>query len=154
MTPPASLLEIVSRELGTRGCTLAVGPMDQNTWRDYRFVTERWQPTTIFSRARLVYRNGLINSRADGFREIRFVFLSAGRRFDDFGLRVSTSARNRMVAQGIQIRPLCRDQLDSDLKQISRSSRLPFATIPSTSRSVKRTFSRCIVRSSTRYQRI
>jgi hypothetical protein len=35
------LLEHACKELKTRGCELAVGPMDGNTWRRYRFVTER-----------------------------------------------------------------------------------------------------------------
>ena len=37
----AAALEHACRELKNRGCELAVGPMDGNTWRRYRFVTER-----------------------------------------------------------------------------------------------------------------
>lgn len=37
----ATALEFACRELRNRGCELAVGPMDGNTWRRYRFVTER-----------------------------------------------------------------------------------------------------------------
>lgn len=36
-----TLLEHACRELKNRGCELAVGPMDGNTWRQYRFVTDR-----------------------------------------------------------------------------------------------------------------
>jgi len=36
-----TLLEHACRELKNRGCELAVGPMDGNTWRRYRFVTDR-----------------------------------------------------------------------------------------------------------------
>jgi GNAT superfamily N-acetyltransferase len=36
------------RELAARGCTLAVGPMDGNTWRKYRFVTERGDEPAFF----------------------------------------------------------------------------------------------------------
>jgi len=36
-----AVLQQACRELGNRGCELAVGPMDGNTWRRYRFVTER-----------------------------------------------------------------------------------------------------------------
>jgi hypothetical protein len=53
-TAARSLLEAGCRELRERGCDLAVGPMDGNTWRSYRFVTEAgdqprfalepWQP--------------------------------------------------------------------------------------------------------------
>ena len=34
------LLEAACAELRARGCTLAVGPMDGNTWRSYRFMTD------------------------------------------------------------------------------------------------------------------
>lgn len=33
------LLSIACKQLSIRGCALAVGPMDGNTWRDYRFVS-------------------------------------------------------------------------------------------------------------------
>lgn len=36
-----ALLEAACRALTTHGCSLAVGPMDGNTWRSYRFVVER-----------------------------------------------------------------------------------------------------------------
>lgn len=35
-----ALLRRACAELAAAGCTLAVGPMDGNTWRSYRFVTE------------------------------------------------------------------------------------------------------------------
>jgi L-amino acid N-acyltransferase YncA len=36
----AAVLRSAENELRTRGCTLAVGPMDGTTWRQYRFVTD------------------------------------------------------------------------------------------------------------------
>lgn len=36
----AALLKRAERQLSAQGCTRAVGPMDGNTWRRYRFVTE------------------------------------------------------------------------------------------------------------------
>lgn len=36
----ARVLELAAGTLRERGCTIAVGPMDGNTWRKYRFVTE------------------------------------------------------------------------------------------------------------------
>jgi len=41
-------LEHACRELKNRGCELAVGPMDGNTWRRYRFVTERGTAKPFF----------------------------------------------------------------------------------------------------------
>ena len=35
-----ALLAHACRQLADRGCTIAVGPMDGNTWQSYRFVTD------------------------------------------------------------------------------------------------------------------
>lgn len=43
-----ALLETVVARLREVGCTRAVGPMDGNTWRSYRFVTERGDNTPFF----------------------------------------------------------------------------------------------------------
>lgn len=43
-----TLLEHACRELKNRGCELAVGPMDGNTWRRYRFITERGVANPFF----------------------------------------------------------------------------------------------------------
>jgi GNAT superfamily N-acetyltransferase len=43
-----TLLDHACRELAARGCGLAVGPMDGNTWRAYRFVTERGSEPPFF----------------------------------------------------------------------------------------------------------
>ena len=36
----SALLDAACARLGAEGCTLGIGPMDGNTWRSYRFVTE------------------------------------------------------------------------------------------------------------------
>jgi GNAT superfamily N-acetyltransferase len=38
-TAGSALLAAACRDLAARGCTLAVGPMDGNTWRSYRLIT-------------------------------------------------------------------------------------------------------------------
>jgi len=43
-----TLLEYACRELKNRRCELAVGPMDGNTWRRYRFITERGTAKPFF----------------------------------------------------------------------------------------------------------
>ena len=42
------LLDYACRELALQGCTLAVGPMDGNTWHRYRFITERGEKPSFF----------------------------------------------------------------------------------------------------------
>jgi GNAT superfamily N-acetyltransferase len=43
-----TLLDHACRELAARGCAIAVGPMDGNTWRAYRLVTERGSEPPFF----------------------------------------------------------------------------------------------------------
>ena len=43
-----ALLEHACRELKLRQCNLAIGPMDGNTWRNYRLVTERGTAKPFF----------------------------------------------------------------------------------------------------------
>lgn len=42
------LLQLVCEELTLQGCTLAIGPMDGNTHRSYRFITERGSEPLFF----------------------------------------------------------------------------------------------------------
>ena len=44
----AEVLARVCGALGDAGCTMAVGPMDGNTWRRYRFITERGEAPPFF----------------------------------------------------------------------------------------------------------
>jgi GNAT superfamily N-acetyltransferase len=44
----AVVLAAAQERLRLAGCTLAVGPMNGNTWRSYRFVTERGQQAPFF----------------------------------------------------------------------------------------------------------
>ena len=41
-------LDYACRELKNRGCALAVGPLDGNTWRRYRLITERGDAKPFF----------------------------------------------------------------------------------------------------------
>ena len=42
------LLDAAAGRLAEAGCTLAVGPMDGNTWRRYRFIVERGAEPPFF----------------------------------------------------------------------------------------------------------
>ncbi|HUN21624.1 MAG TPA: GNAT family N-acetyltransferase [Anaerolineales bacterium] len=42
------LLNAAEKQLAEHGCTLAIGPLDGNTWRSYRFVTERGSEPPFF----------------------------------------------------------------------------------------------------------
>ena len=43
-----AVLDYACRELKNRGCDLAVGPLDGNTWRRYRLITERGDAMPFF----------------------------------------------------------------------------------------------------------
>jgi GNAT superfamily N-acetyltransferase len=43
-----AILQAACARLAREGCTLAVGPMDGNTWQRYRFITERGTEPTFF----------------------------------------------------------------------------------------------------------
>jgi len=42
------LLDFVSRQLARRQCNVALGPIDGNTWRRYRFITDRGSAKPFF----------------------------------------------------------------------------------------------------------
>jgi len=44
----AAVLQHATRELKNRRCKIAVGPLDGNTWRAYRFITERGSARPFF----------------------------------------------------------------------------------------------------------
>jgi GNAT superfamily N-acetyltransferase len=44
----SQVLRHACQQLVARGCTIAVGPMDGNTWRHYRFITERGAEPAFF----------------------------------------------------------------------------------------------------------
>ncbi|MBT4865645.1 MAG: GNAT family N-acetyltransferase [Planctomycetaceae bacterium] len=112
----AALLEFVCQQLAETGCTLAVGPMDGNTWRDYRFVTETGGEPRFFLEP---------HNRPDGPAQ----FVRQG--FGDFAHYFSalvtdlklTSPRlervqKRMAKRGIRIRSIRNDTFQSDLQKI------------------------------------
>jgi GNAT superfamily N-acetyltransferase len=44
----AQLLSLACQQLAANGCTMAVGPMDGNTWHSYRLVTDRGSEPPFF----------------------------------------------------------------------------------------------------------
>jgi len=118
------LLKHACEQLAARGCTLAVGPMDGNTWRRYRLITERGSEPVFF----------LEPDNPDDwprhFLEAGFTPLARyssaingdlGRedpRMEEVGARLS--------AQGVRIRPLDLRRLEDDTHCIYTLSRSSF----------------------------
>jgi GNAT superfamily N-acetyltransferase len=112
----AELFEYVCLKLAQQGCTLAIGPMDQNTWRDYRLIVDEGDRPRFFLEPDSVPQ-WCEQFRRDGFREIAS-YCSALVEDLKFCCPRLVRVRARMNALGINIRPLDRDQLDRELKQI------------------------------------
>ncbi|MGO8670804.1 MAG: N-acetyltransferase family protein [Capsulimonadaceae bacterium] len=121
----SALLGHACAELAHAGCTLAVGPMDGNTWRKYRFVTDRGDHPPFF----------LEPDQPDEWP----------RQFVDAGwtpLATYTSALSvdmawedprlpriaaRMAADGVVIRPIDPNHYAEELERIYRLSLTSFA---------------------------
>jgi L-amino acid N-acyltransferase YncA len=107
-------------QLKAAGCSMAVGPMDGNTWRPYRFVTERGAERPFFL-------------EPDNPDEWPHHFTSAGfgvlatytsAVVDDLRRRDArlAEAERRLAHNGVTIRSLNREALDEELHRIYRLS--------------------------------
>jgi GNAT superfamily N-acetyltransferase len=119
-----ALLEFACQQLAEKGCTLAVGPMDGNTWRDYRFVTEEGNEPRFFLEPH--------NPPEWPAQFIRYGFKEFARYFsalaDDLTLTSSRVDRVQQwrAKQDVCIRPLCEDHFDADLRQIHAVAQTAF----------------------------
>lgn len=127
MTQSASdaLLAHVNKILKQQGCTLAVGPMNGNTWRSYRFVTESKGAPTFF----LEPSNPVEWPRywqAAGFEPLSTY--SSGLT-TDLALQDARLPRveKRMRDNGISLRPLNVDDFENELKRIFSISLISFS---------------------------
>ncbi|MEO1998280.1 MAG: GNAT family N-acetyltransferase [Planctomycetaceae bacterium] len=120
----AALLEFACRKLAGEGCTLAVGPLDENTWRDYRFVTDEGQEPRYFLEPSNPPEWPTQFTR-HGFTEFARYFSALA---EDLSLTSSRMARvrTRMANLDVWIRPLCRDNFDADLRQIFAVAKTAF----------------------------
>lgn len=111
-------LQHACRELRSRGCELAVGPMDGNTWRRYRFVTERGTAKPFFlepdnpDEYPIQFARHGFETLASYVSEINAHIAS---RRPEVG-----SLREKLAALGVTLGPLDMDNADSDLDGIYR----------------------------------
>jgi len=124
----AALLEQACQQLSQRGCTFAIGPMDQNTWRDYRFVVDAGDRPRFFLEPETMPQRP-IQWRGNGFTEIASYCSGL---VEDLTFRCPrlAPARERMDANGIKIRTLDRKQLEPELKKIYSVVRSAFKNNP------------------------
>jgi GNAT superfamily N-acetyltransferase len=111
-----AVLHFACQQLAFEGCTLAVGPMDGSTWRNYRAVIDEGERPPFF----LEPQNPLAwvsYFAASGFDLIAHYFSAET---TDLGIRRRQLERlgNRLAAQDITVEALQPDQLDEQLGEI------------------------------------
>ena len=120
----AELLHHACSQLRERGCALAIGPIDGNTWGSYRFVTGGTDDPPFFLEpshppewpAHFV---------AAGFAPLARYFSTVTEDLDGADPKADR-AEERLVASGCAIRPLDRSRLEEELRSIHRVSLAAF----------------------------
>lgn len=119
------LLRHACEELRARGCSFAVGPMDGNTWRRYRFIIERGKEPVFF----------LEPDNPDdwpahfvelGFTPLAQYFSAINHDLSQQDSRMPEVAKS-LTARGIRIRQLDTQHLDDELRRIYVISQASFA---------------------------
>ncbi len=112
----AALLHHLGERLRACQCTLAVGPMDGNTWRRYRFVTERGQAPPFFLEPENPAEYPQ-HFRDAGFQVLASYYSSVNEDLAVEDARVGR-ARERLGAQGITLRSLRLDDFECELDRL------------------------------------
>jgi predicted N-acetyltransferase YhbS len=103
-------------QLAARGCTLAVGPMDGNTWRSYRLVIERGSEPPFFLEPDTP--EAWVSHFTDaGFETLATYSSALARDLTQRDPRLDALA-SRLAARQIVIRPLDLTRADDDLRRI------------------------------------
>ncbi len=119
------LLANACQQLAVRGCTLAVGPMDGNTWRSYRFVTTGSDEPPFFlepanppewPRQFVEY----------GFQPLARYSSALDDRLDQEDDAQARRAARRMADLGVSVRALQPAHLEEELKAIYRVAAASF----------------------------
>ena len=116
----ALLLFQVLRRLAEQDCTLAVGPMDGNTWRPYRFVTDSGSepPFLLEPENPLSYPRYFLDAGFTPIAEYTSALVSELAILDDRIPRVI----KRLKGFGVNWRPLNTERFEDELKLIYRLS--------------------------------
>jgi GNAT superfamily N-acetyltransferase len=121
----AVLLQRACEELQAHGCTLAVGPMDGNTWQRYRLLTERG-PEPIFFLEPDNPDDWPGHFTDNGFTALAQYYSALNTNLAEHDPRIPEMAR-RLDAQGFVLRPLRLDQFEEELRRIHAVSLASFA---------------------------
>ncbi len=118
------ILDAAEQRLREEGCTIAIGPMNGNTWRKHRFVIESGGRGPFL----LEPRNNPdfpLWWRVTGYRELSR-YSSSLMPLDGSSV-VSPALKERLERSGVVIRPLHADRYDEELRAIYTISLRSFA---------------------------
>ncbi|MCB9099404.1 MAG: GNAT family N-acetyltransferase [Anaerolineales bacterium] len=121
----AQLLQLSCAQLAAQNCTIAIGPMDGNTWRRYRLVVEHGDLPSFFLEPDNP-SDWPDHFTASGFTILSNYVSTITDNLTHLNSRLDPVAR-RAAAQGVTIRPLNLDDLDADLHRIYSISTAAFA---------------------------
>lgn len=110
------LLDAAGNELAAHRCTRAIGPMDGNTWRRYRLVTERG-PEPPFLLEPENPNDWPEHWRTAGFSALATYFSALNEDLSYEDAKVMR-AGERLRKNGIQLRPLNPERFDEELRVI------------------------------------
>jgi len=112
----SSLLNYACKKLQSQGCTLAVGPMDGNTWRSYRLITNLGSEPLFFMEIK--HPSFWVNHfQSAGFSPLSEYTSAVAADLDFIDPRVC-SAECRLSSRGVSLRSLRLESLDEDLRHI------------------------------------
>jgi GNAT superfamily N-acetyltransferase len=120
----AMLLEEAAARLAREGCTLAIGPMDGNTWRKYRLVTERGEEPPFLMEPDHP-AEWPEHWREAGFGPLAQYFSALGTDLAKDDPQISR-AGERLRAAGITVRALRADDYENELRRIYEVSAVAF----------------------------
>ncbi len=112
----AEMLQKACDQLAKYGCTLAVGPMDGNTWRRYRMLTERGTEPPFFMEPDNP-DDWPAHFADNGFTPLAQYYSALNSDLNRRDPRADEAA-GRLADRGYRLRPLRLDRFDEELKAI------------------------------------
>jgi predicted N-acetyltransferase YhbS len=122
----APLLHLACDQFATHGCTLAVGPMDGNTWQRYRLLTERGTEPPFFLEPDNP-DDWPVHFTDNGFTALAHYFSALNSNLEVSDSRTADVAR-KVAEIGIVVRPLRLEQFEDELRRIHALSLASFGS--------------------------
>ena len=110
-----ALLTAACRSLEARGCTLAMGPMDGNTWRSYRLVTRTGRRPAFFLEPDSPL-DWTVHFEGSGFQPLARYFSARTGRLDDAA--PTAPERCGLIQRDIALRPVDLGDFEAEVQRL------------------------------------